>query len=125
MEASESPPIYYFFLFYCLILVLHVAQFNKPYPWTLKKLTPEGQMERKNNQKNTRFRDSANFLRPPFFEVLFYVPNPVGLFQSLPLQNLWESIVYNSIWKEVWFHDKWRVKQISQNKTNLTGSYKI
>ena len=51
IEASESPPIYYF-LFYCLILVL--AQFDKLYPRTLKKSTPEGQMVRNNNKSKTQ-----------------------------------------------------------------------
>ena len=86
IEASESPPIYYF-LFYCLILVL--AQFDKLYPWTLKKSTPEGQMVKNNNKSETQrpvdekkknFEIQPNFLRPTFFEVLFYVPNAVGLF---------------------------------------------
>ena len=74
IEASESPPIYYFVLFYCLILVL--AQFHKLYPWTLKTLTPEGQLERENNkyetqrpvgEKNKRFRDLAKFSETHIF----------------------------------------------------------
>ena len=51
MEASRSPPIYHFVFFYCFINLL--AQFDKLYPQTLKNLTPEDQMERKNNKSET------------------------------------------------------------------------
>ena len=46
-------------------------------------------MERNNNKSETQrpdgkkkkdFEIQPNFLRPTFFEVLFYVPNAVGLF---------------------------------------------
>ena len=44
-NANESPPIYCFFLLYCLNLI---AQFDKLFLRTLKNSTPEDQTERKN-----------------------------------------------------------------------------
>ena len=44
-NANESPPIYCFFLLYCLNLI---AQFYKLFLRTLKNSTPEDQTERKN-----------------------------------------------------------------------------
>ena len=51
LEASGSPLIYHFVFFYCFINLL--AQFEKLYPQTRKNLTPEGQIERKNNKSET------------------------------------------------------------------------
>ena len=80
MEASESPPIYWFLLLYCLNFI---AQFDKLLPRTLKNSTPEDQTERKNDRFETprlrdssktllRFRDRAKIFGDPrqFFEVL-------------------------------------------------------
>ena len=44
-NANESPPIYCFFLLYCLNLI---AQFDKLFLRTLQNSTPEDQKERKN-----------------------------------------------------------------------------
>ena len=44
-NANESPPIYCFFLLYCLNLI---AQFDKLFLRTLKNSTPEDPAERKN-----------------------------------------------------------------------------
>ena len=44
-NANESPPIYCFFLLYCLNLI---AQFDKLFLRTLKNTTPEDQTERNN-----------------------------------------------------------------------------
>ena len=69
MEASGSPPKYRFILFYSLNLL---AQFDKPYPNELWKIsTSEDQTERKKdkpetprrkNHSKTRLRDPKRFL---------------------------------------------------------------
>ena len=60
MEVSESPPIYWFLLLYCLNFI---AQFDKLLPRTLKNSTPEEQTERKNDRFETpRLRDPSEFL---------------------------------------------------------------
>ena len=92
MEASGSPPKYRFILFYSLNLL---AQFDKPYPNELWKIsTSEDQTERKKdkpetprrkNHSKTRLprhiknaseisRSGQNFPRPTVFEVAFCSP---------------------------------------------------
>ena len=67
MEVSESPPIYWFLLLYCLNFI---AQFDKLLPRTLKNSTPEEQTERKNDRFETHpkaseiSRSGQNFQRP-------------------------------------------------------------
>lgn len=65
MEASGSPPKYRFILFYSLNLL---AQFDKPYPNELLKIsTSEDQTERKKDKPETRRRKnhSKTRLRDP------------------------------------------------------------
>ena len=50
-NASVSPSIYFFVLFYRFNLL---AQFEKMYPWTLKNSNPEDQTERKNDNLTIR-----------------------------------------------------------------------
>ena len=130
IEARESPPIYYF-LFYCLILVL--AQFDKLYPWTLKKSTPEGQMVRNNNKSETQrpIDEKKKILR---FSQIFWDPHFSRYYSVCLMLWAYFSLLHRRTYKKVssitLFERKYDFMinkgwNRYHTKKNLTGSCKI